>query len=158
MKTAWLKREGGALVPTSRAAQEIIADLPSGERLKVEIKQSRNDKHHRMFFALLGLCVKALNNGPAPTTTDLLLKWIKVKLGYVKVVELPANIVQATDQSHAIEYQSISYDAMDQDAFSAFADEAMRLVRDQIAPWIVDSREWEEVQTILANARIEDAA
>jgi hypothetical protein len=44
---------------------------------------------------------------------------------------------------------SISFAAMDGQAFSAFMERAFAYVRDDLAPWIAESEHWPEIETIL---------
>jgi len=48
-----MKRVGGALVPADFNADDTIHDIPEGAEVLVSIRQPRNPKHHRWFFALL---------------------------------------------------------------------------------------------------------
>ncbi len=148
-----MERKGDSLVPSAKAWRHALGEVPIGEKVRVEVSRPRNSRHHRMFFALLQLSVTALNRGPAGTTVDALLDWLKGKLGYYEIVELPPNLAQTTGQSHAVRFKSIRFAAMDQTAFANFADEAMRLIRDEIAPWIDESPEWPEIEDILRRSQ-----
>jgi len=48
-----MKRVGGALVPADFNADDTIHGIPEGAEVLVGIRQPRNPKHHRWFFALL---------------------------------------------------------------------------------------------------------
>ena len=53
------KTAGGALMPADQQAVDFIAKLKLGAGVTATVKQQRNPKHHRKFFALLNLAFEA---------------------------------------------------------------------------------------------------
>ncbi len=154
----WQYRDG-ALRPASKSAQRMVATWHDRKPVTIQVREERHAKFHRFFFAFLGMVSDAINSGPmTATSTDEVLKWLKLRLGYVKAVELPPALAKAADQSHAIEFRSISFARMDDEAFHNFATECARLVGQDLAPYIASSPQWGEVQAMIAQLRPEVAA
>ncbi len=154
----WQYRDG-ALRPASKSAQRMAETWFTGKRVTIQVREERHAKFHRFFFAFLGMVAEAINAGPmTATSTEEVLKWLKLRLGYVKAVELPPALAKAADQSHAIEFKSISFARMDDEAFHNFAAECARLIAKDLAPYIASSAQWGEVQAMIAQLRPEVAA
>ena len=56
MKKIHLKKQLGVLKPVDQIDIDTIYQLKEGEIYSCEIKQPRNIRFHRMFFAMIGLC------------------------------------------------------------------------------------------------------
>ena len=95
--------------------------LPDGE-YQIDIKQVRNLKHHRKFFAILTLVCANSEKWDIP---EQVLAALKIKLGYY-------NWVTGFDgEMHAIP-GSINFGKMDQAAFIKFYDAALPLLAKEI--------------------------
>ncbi len=159
MTTLFVQSTGSALVPVSRAAQIALGSLPRGVPLKVEPKQPRNGKFHRMAWAFFTYVAEALNDGPAgahwtpeDVKNDLLVATGHAKMrplsgGERRRLNAPAGSVVAVPKS-------ISFSAMDQAEFSAFMEAAMLYVRDDLCRWIEGSPHWDEIGAILRAAHL----
>lgn len=157
MATLW-RWHNGSLHPASAAAKRMAQEWADAHEITIDVMEQRNLKFHRMFFAFGNLVCNAVNRGPFTMTTIELVKWLKIRMGYVDVVELPPVLAKIADQSYAIEYQSISFAKMDQPAFYAFASEAARLICDQLAPYIMNAPEWPEINGLIATFAPDQAA
>jgi hypothetical protein len=76
-----------------------------------------------MYWAQLGQIVKA---SEAFATPDHMHDWVKVKLGYVRVILGP------TGQPVGMSVDSTAFAAMDQRAFGAFYEKFSRLVAEEM--------------------------
>lgn len=157
-RIAILKKRGPALVPANRRGEVALEGLREGEVIKAEIKRERNPAFHRLYWAMIQAITDALNRGPAQTTPEQLHEWLKIKLGHYELVELPPAAAKAIDQSHAIRLTKTDFKSMDQEAFKGFVGEATRLIRENIAPWIIDAPEWREVSDMLRSIDHDEAA
>lgn len=157
---AWpffVRREGYALVPTSKAGRIAIEKMKYGGLYKIEPKQPRNGDQHRLFWAFLTYVADALNDGPtsAEWTADDVKEDLLVATGRTrdrKMTRIERMRRNVPEDAVAIVSRpvSISFVSMSGDEFSAFMDDAMAYVRDHLAPWIIASDHWPEIEKILA--------
>ncbi len=102
-----------------------LETMKPGTWLRVESSRPRNGAHHRKMFALLQLVAE---NSETYNTPEKALVAVKLAAGYFDPVPDPrtGEIVPAL--------HSVSYDAMDQDAFDAFYSAALDGVLQVILP------------------------
>lgn len=98
------------LLPSNRTSEDAMQKLKTGEEYMVEVKRPRNLKHHKKFFALIGL---VFDNQSRYQSTDELLDMIKIAAGHVDVRVSPSG------QEYKIP-KSINFASMDQAAFDVF--------------------------------------
>lgn len=116
MTTKIIMRRGQyGLLPADTAQQEAFDDLPWHVDLAVEVKRPRHPQHHRLFFSLLNLTVHNTDDFP---TVDLLLTWLKIKLGHVET------IIWESGKTYYVP-KSINFASMDQESFRKFFDRAL---------------------------------
>jgi hypothetical protein len=99
------------------AGKDLLRKIKMGKVVKCDVSQPRNIKHHRKFFALLHTVWSAA--GDWPTVDDLLVE-LKIKLGITHDV-----IIRESGEVVKI-VGSISFAAMDQAAFDAFYESAIK--------------------------------
>ena len=152
----FVRRIENVLVPTSKAGQLAIEKLKFGALYKIEPKQPRNSKQHRLFWAFVTYVAEALNDGPAGAiwTTenvkdDLLVATGRTRNRPMTRVERARHNVSDGAVAVVARPVSISFVSMSGDEFSAFMDDAMAYVRDHLAPWIEASDHWPEIEKIL---------
>lgn len=159
--TLFVRSNGKALLPTSHAAQIALEALPRGVPLRVDPKQPRNSKFHRMAWAFATYVAKALNDGPTAKewTAEDAMTHLKLATGNVETMKLSRKMAGRLRQDFAAVPKSISFAKMDEAAFGKFMDAAMTYVRDDLAPWIEDSEDWPHIVEILrASHMMGDAA
>jgi len=152
----FVRRIENVLVPTSKAGQLAIEKLKFGALYKIEPKQPRNSKQHRLFWAFVTYVAEALNDGPAGAIwtaenvkDDLLVATGRTRNRPMTRVERARHNVPDGAVAVVARPVSISFVSMSGDEFSAFMDDAMAYVRDQLAPWIEASDHWPEIEKIL---------
>lgn len=152
----FVRRIENALVPTSKAGQLAIEKLKFGALYKIEPKQPRNSKQHRLFWAFVTYVAEALNDGPAGAIwtaenvkDDLLVATGRTRNRPMTRVERARHNVPDGAVAVVARPVSISFVSMSGDEFSAFMDDAMAYVRDHLAPWIEASDHWPEIEKIL---------
>lgn len=130
----------GAIRPIDAAGEQLLADIPSSELLKVEISRPRNPGHHRKWRALIKAIFPHQNTYP---TEEMLIAAMKVALGFGDSVKTP-------DGRTIIIPRSLSFAKLDQKGFEEFYDRALLLILNKILPG-VDRKDLErEVADILA--------
>lgn len=151
MVVFFAKSDGLTLRPSSKAAQIVMASIPQGVPLRIEAKQPRNGRFHRLAWAFFTYVADALNDGPTATawTPDGVLDLLKIATGHVTYAKLTAKDAARLGVTDVVMPKSISFSSLDEDAFGKFMDQAMHYVRDTLAPWIEDSPHWPEIQVIL---------
>ena len=152
----FVRRIENVLVPTSKAGQLAIEKLKFGALYKIEPKQPRNSKQHRLFWAFVTYVAEALNDGPAGAIwtaenvkNDLLVATGRTRNRPMTRVERARHNVSDGAVAVVARPVSISFVSMSGDEFSAFMDDAMAYVRDHLAPWIEASDHWPEIEKIL---------
>lgn len=152
----FVRRIENVLVPTSKAGQLAIEKLKFGALYKIEPKQPRNSKQHRLFWAFVTYVAEALNDGPAGAIwtaenvkDDLLVASGRTRNRPMTRVERARHNVPDGAVAVVARPVSISFVSMSGDEFSAFMDDAMAYVRDHLAPWIEASDHWPEIEKIL---------
>jgi hypothetical protein len=146
MLTIWGQRKGYKIQPF-RAHMEALESIPEGARLRISIDEDRNGRFSSLFHAMLGKVAKAINRGPAKTSVADLKKWVKLKRGWYRVVELPTP--GPGGETVAVDYQSTAFDQMGDGEFHRFAGDAVDLIASELAPWITQAPEWEQIDTML---------
>lgn len=111
--------DGGRLVPVSVWDAELLASEKTGQEFDLVRRSKRSLAHTSMYFAQLGLIVKATG---AFATTDHAHLWVKVKLGYTAPIFGPKGDVIG------MSVDSVAFSAMDQAAFNVFYERAVELI------------------------------
>ena len=99
----------GKLQPIDDAGEEILRHVGQGEIVALELVRERNLQHHRKLFVLLSTIFE---NQSAYKSLDDLLDVAKLSVGHCKAIQTKEGLVKIP--------LSISFAAMDQDAFNAF--------------------------------------
>lgn len=152
----FVQSDGRALWPLSKASALALDDLPKGVPLRVEPSQPRNVKQHRLFWAFATYVAAALNDGPTALAWDAerVVMHLKLATGHVELAKLAPKDAKRLGIDHVALPKSISFAAMDGTEFSRFMDQAFIHVRDQMAPWIMQSPNWREIKTILRESAL----
>lgn len=152
----FVRRIENVLVPTSKAGQLAIDKLKFGALYKIEPKQPRNSKQHRLFWAFVTYVAEALNDGPAGAIwtaenvkDDLLVATGRTRNRPMTRVERARHNVPDGAVAVVARPVSISFVSMSGDEFSAFMADAMAYIRDHLVPWIEGSEHWPEIEKIL---------
>lgn len=117
MAKFWVIRVENGLQPDSVESQEVFDKVPFGKPMECEVKQKRNSKHHRLFFKILARIVSYLDRDDI--TTEVVLLFFKKHLGMYREFETKTvGLIQ--------EYDSISFEKMDQIAFTEFFEKVIR--------------------------------
>lgn len=112
----WLKRVGNGLFADSDDSAAEFAKLPFGKTLQAVVKQPRNARHARLYWALCHRIGAAIG-ADAENISDLL----KIETGYCTII-------------HSKKYgeirlpKSISFASMDQSAFHDFFEACVRVI------------------------------
>lgn len=153
----FVRRIDNVLVPSSRAGQLAIEKLKFGALYKIEPKQPRNIKQHRLFWAFLGYVAEALNDGPTGATwtsenvkDDLLVATGRTRNRPMTRTERARHNIPDGVEAIVARPVSISFVSMSGDEFSNFMDDAMTYVHEHLVPWIAASDHWPEIEKILA--------
>ena len=146
MPTIWGQRKGYTIQPF-RAHMETLESIPEGARLRVSIDEDRNGRFSSLFHAMLGKVAAAVNRGPAKTSIPDLKKWVKIKKGWYRVVDLPS--LGPNGETVAIDYKSTAFDQMGDGEFHEFARDAVDLIASDLAPWITQAPEWNNIKDML---------
>lgn len=109
----------GILLHVPRAADSTLPK--KGTDVLVQIRQPRNIKHHRMYWAMVGAVVDATDRWPS---SESLHRWIKWRLDMYRPVAVHDNLV-------ILEWDATDFASMGQAEFKGFFDRAMTLIHDE---------------------------
>ena len=118
-----MEASGGKLAPVDMIGVEALDGVPKGTVVKVKWTRPRNVGHHRKFFALIDVVFQAQSRF---ATKDDLLDALKVALGHYAVWRVGSREI--------LRPKSISFAAMDQDAFQQFYDSAVKVIVESLLP------------------------
>lgn len=116
MRIRLLKVSDG-LIPFDEEAERVISKFSKDSFVECEVKQPRNQKHHKKFFQLLADTVFMLDDN---LNTDDLLEYIKEKLGMYRVVAVGEVVMKR--------YGSIAFHKMSQPEFDIFYEKAVNVL------------------------------
>lgn len=127
-----------SLRPADDAGCEALRKLSNGDLVTVEIKKSRNIRHHRLFWALMTVVHDNIDHERYPSVEDLAAA-IKISAGHRTRIELPNGEIGFIPGS-------IAFHKMDQTAFSAFYDRVCNLIAKHFLPGVDSDALKEEVE------------
>lgn len=128
----------GALRPADDAGHEALRKIGNDELVSVEIKKSRNIKHHRMFWALMTIVHDNMDSERYPTVEDLTAA-VKIAAGLRTRIELPNGEIGFIPGS-------IAFHKMDQTAFGEFYNRVCDLICKHFLPGVESDALREEVE------------
>jgi hypothetical protein len=132
------------LAPADAAAEEALRKVKMGSLLTVDVKQPRNAKMHRLYWALIGLVWENMDHERYPSA-DTLHEAIKFAAGIRQRVELP-------NGEHFYIAGSIAFNQMDQAAFDTFFNRVCDLVAKHFLPGVTDAELRREVSQMTGMA------
>jgi hypothetical protein len=80
------RKELGHLTPVDPAGEEALRKLKFGDVVTVEVKKPRNGKHHRLYWALIGI---VHHNQDRYETTEQLHSALKIAAGHYDLLVMP---------------------------------------------------------------------
>jgi hypothetical protein len=128
----------GALRPADEAGSDALRKIANGQLVTIEVKQSRNIQHHRLFWALMTIVHDNMDHERYPTVEDLTAA-VKIAAGLRTRIELPNGDVGFIPGS-------IAFHKMDQAAFGAFYERVCDLIAKHFMPGISSEALREEVE------------
>jgi hypothetical protein len=132
------KDEDGHLVPYANYDREMFAELPFGKVLRVNIAQQRSAPRHRLYRVVLRQVVK---NTDLFVSEDSLHKTLLLGCGVVEPIMTITGEIKMIPSSTAFE-------AMKEETFKAYFDQAMNIISTNIIPGV-------DVSLLLKEARTE---
>lgn len=112
----FVRRHKMTLIPAGPFDAERLAMLPPNADIEISVSHRRSHPHERLYWAALTNVCRATDAFP---TAMKLHKALKRALGYV-VVE------RQLDGSEVVELDSTAFDAMTQEEFKTYFDQAMQ--------------------------------
>jgi hypothetical protein len=120
-----MRRAGRALVPAEDEAAEMIAKMPEGKDVVVEVRQARNPKQHRLYWALMGLLADNVEWIPHKDAASTLVK--------IATHEVDMIIDGRTGEITYVP-RSINWESMDGARFGRFLDRVLYVI---CSRWLV---------------------
>lgn len=138
-ETVYLKANGlGVLRPVDQSSEEIVRGM-AGKEVKAVLTMPRNIKHHKKYFALIGLVFDAQSHY---TDRDDMRGDIMVALGYCKRIA-------CWDGSVRVKETSISFANMDQTKFDEVYSRTLDFVAKEIIPGVDKADLVREIQELM---------
>lgn len=120
-----MRRSGGSLVPAEDEAAELLAKMPEGKDVVVEVRQARNIRAHRLYWALMGLLADNVEWIPHKEAASVMLK--------IAVHEVDTIIDGRTGEITYVP-RSINFESMEQGRFGRFLDRALFVITSRWLP------------------------
>jgi hypothetical protein len=140
MATFLAEKRLGVLRPIDEAGEDALRKIKNGAVLKVEVKQPRNIRAHRLFWGLMSLVWQQLDENEYPTVEDLAAR-VKIATGHRTRIELGDGTVGFIPKS-------IAFHQMDETAFRDFLDRSIHLVVTKILPGVTDAEIRHELEVM----------
>jgi hypothetical protein len=121
----WLRRSMDHLVPANAEARELMRTIKDDRWVLCEVRNPRNVKHHRKYFALLQAVFPHQSQWP---TFKSFQRQMKKALGHGEWV------VSGDGKYKDFIEDSISFASMDQDEFEEFYSRALEIILTRILP------------------------
>lgn len=120
----------GRLHPVTGWDAELLADCKDGQEFNLVRRSPRSTLHNGMYWAQLGLIVKATDLFP---TAEHMHRWVKFGLGYATNIIHPM-----TGEVLAKTVDSTDFESMDQAEFNEFYKHAERLIAQELGINLAD--------------------
>lgn len=116
MASFWAKRDASGLIPTDAESWAVLAKVPFGKLVYVEVKQPRNGRHLRWFWVITTRIASAIG-----CNVDALASHLKVRTGHVNIIKTKDGIKEYP--------ASISYASMpDESKFQDFTNRCVQVI------------------------------
>jgi hypothetical protein len=148
-KNPWIfvvKNTDGHLVPFANYDREKFDELALNKVLRVNIAQQRSQPRHRLYRVVLRQVVK---NTDLFVDEDSLHKTLLLGCGVVEPV-MTVDLLPGSDRDGEIMMipSSTAFDAMKEDTFKAYFDQALNIIGTNIIPGV-------DIEALLAESRKE---
>lgn len=120
-----MRKHGAALVPDEQEAAEVLSRIPEGKEVVVEVKQPRNVRAHRLYWALMGLLADNVDWIPHKDAASVMLK--------IATHEVDTIIDGRTGEVTYVP-RSINWESMEQGRFGRFLDRALFVITTRWLP------------------------
>jgi len=134
----------GALRPADEAGCEALRKIANGKLVIVEVKQSRNLQHHKLFWALMTTVWENSDHSRYPTVEDF-AGAVKICLGLRTRIELPNGTIGFIPGS-------IAFHKMDQGEFDKFYERVCDLIAEHFLPGVTSDELRNEVNLMIGAA------
>lgn len=133
-----------ALYPVDEAGEAVLRSMGQGEIVSLVIRRPRNIRHHRLFWALMGLTWENLPHERYPTVEALVTE-VKIATGHYdqRIVHLGGT------QYTVLTPRSISFAAMDQVEFTAFFDRCCDWLVANVLPGVTQEELRREIEVMV---------
>lgn len=143
MSEVFLRKNLHSLEAIDEEGAAALRKLSHGDTVKVKITKPRNIKHHRLFWALVGIVFENQERYPS---REALVAALKAATGHAELLPMPnGNMVYIP--------KSISFAAMDQTQFDKFFNDVCDVVCTKIIPNLkVEALKQEVMQMVGASS------
>lgn len=136
----FFRKDFARLVPADDAAEAALSKIAFGADVQVEIKQPRNIKHHRKFWALANLVAE---NQEHYETAEQVVAALKAATGHCDWFPMK-------DGEHMVAIpKSIAFHKMDQIEFNQFYDRCIAVIARHFLPGVQGDALRSEVEELL---------
>jgi len=143
MTAVLMRRTISGLAADDEAATDVLRRIPVGNVVRVDVRRPRNLSAHRRYWALVNL---VYSNSDVYASTD-------AAHGHIKLLAGEADTVMNRDTGETFLIpKSISFSAMDEDAFQDFWKRAVKAVVEHILPGVTAPEVEMEVLQLIGHA------
>jgi hypothetical protein len=132
-----IDRDG--LLPFDAAARDLLANIPDGEPITMEVLYERDMVEHRRIFSFIAQIAKALHTTPEKVRAELLVATGNFQLLDGDVLGMPVVAVN-----------SMARRSMKDHELHAFWDEAQEIIRSNLLARVADAEEQARLAELLS--------
>ena len=115
------------LYPTHVRGHDQLAKYKLNDIVTAEVRRPRNERHHRLFWALISTVWESTAIQDRYASPHALAKAIELALGYFDTIKLP-------DGKIGYSIHSLRFESMDQAKFEEFYSRAVDVIVTQLVP------------------------
>ena len=150
MTVVLLAKKLRSLYPVDEGGEDWLQHLAQGEIVEVAVRRPRNVRFHRLFWGLASLCWQQMDDRARYPTVEALVTQLKLETGHYDRRDMVLDGVHYP----VLTPRSISFAAMDEDAFKLFFDRCADWLTENVLPGVTRQELRDELEHMLG-AKVE---
>ena len=127
----YMKRKGGALVPSDAKSEELLMKVPEGREVLVRTVTARNVKQHRLLWVVAGLVA---DNSLDYEDAEHVVEDLKIRTG--NTIKRAYYLPELGQFVWRVQGKSIAFQSMTQEEFAEFFRDAVSVITVDMLPGV----------------------